>query len=286
MQRFRPQNFKKFLANIRSQNQSIRSGGLMSLAEFLAYGDGESMTGFPLADFCKELVKIFQKDKSDEIIDIDTQCIVNILDCYPMAAKTLMSMSFLRIVRERLKALSVRSIENCIHAVSTMTKTRAKEIGQNLGIKKILRYIPSFRVAEQRFAIQAVSRITSSYVDERFVNSLAILAGLFTSGDSTVASEAITSFNNIIRESSLKDVPLCVAENVCVAIVCITDTGMLKRILEIILFLIESPELANAVIENSINFESIFRCSEIGPELDAIRHTGLIIMQRLLPQLT
>jgi hypothetical protein len=272
------------MGNVRSQNPALRLEGLRTVSEALAFGDPNFLAGFPLADCCKEFIKILQRDASPKILESVTQCIVNILDCYPTFAKNLMSLNILRVFREKFQTdLSVTTLENSVHAVSIITRGRAKEVGQIFGIKKILKLVPSFRIAEQRYAIAAVTRVTSSFFADNFVKCFPLLSVLFSSIDPPIVNDALSSFTNVLSNVPLEAVPPIVIAEIAKSTSSVQDGKTMIRILELVMRLMTSGPLCEAVAASSFDWATLFNGGDFGPELNRIRRSALIIVRGLLP---
>ena len=272
--------WKKEVNGVKSPNASVRLSALRSVAVALA--EQSDLSGFPLGDLCKSFVKILQNEKDRDILEACTQCILNSLMCYDAAAaRGLMSIGFLPAVSSRLDDLPPESAQNLVHALSVMTKSYPADVGQVIGIERILNLVPCFRAAEQRFAVQAISRITTRYVDKESARCLGTLVSLTRNSD--LAVEAMAAFRNIMRGLDMTDVPVCVVEELVESTRKVSDAPILLEVLGSLLDFAQLQVLAEAIVAAKVNFKALLENEQFNNEaLMAVKMT-LELMKLLLP---
>ena len=272
--------WKKEVNGVKSPNPTVRLNTLKSIAvELVQLSD---LSGFPLGDLCKSFVKILQTEKDRDILEADTQCILNALTCYDtVAARGFMSIGLLPVVSARLDELPPEAAQSLVHALSLLTKSFPGDVGQVIGIDRILNLVPCFRAAEQRFALQAISRITTRYVDKKSAKCLGGLVALTRNSD--LAVEAMTAFKNIMQQLDMTDVPVCVVEELAKSTTEVSDAPILLEVLGSLLDFAQLQVLGEAIIAAKINFKVLLATEQFNNEALMAMKMTLELMKLLLP---
>ncbi|OHT05278.1 hypothetical protein TRFO_27040 [Tritrichomonas foetus] len=268
--RFSPAAYKRIINDIKTNSPGFsntkRLDGLEKLAETLAFAEPTQLRNFPTTECCKEIVKIIQNSNDLLILTLSTQCIVNLLESIPDSQKSIVNANYISIAKEKIVSdnkqnsgqnLSKSIIENIIHSFCTLTKYRAKEIGQNIGVKFILDNFERINTAEKHYASIAMSKFTSYFVAPRFAKSLPVIAGYFASNDEIIANYMIDTFTNILNSVDFSDIPLEVAEVLSAVIICIESAEVMLRVIELLQRLTFNKKFAEAVIDNDFNFAHV-----------------------------
>ena len=278
----RPADVKKVLNQIKSPSPTVKASALETLALLLT--TNTRLDGFPVTDLGREFVKILQKDKNPEVLERDSQCILNFLIVQEeLGARLILRNNFLAVVSEHIDRFPPLAIENCIHAVSVITKSRALEVAQHFDVKTIIDQLPQFRLAEQRFAIQAVDRMTACYFEKQSIKSLPSIAGLLASSDQTIATTAMKSFRNILEHIELTDLPVAAVENLALATSCIRDSFLQRQVLDALINATAVPSLAEAIINTGVSFDVMLMGCKYSAESDRVLRLSLELIKQLLP---
>lgn len=276
--------YKRMLNDIRSNNPSVKLSSLESIAETIAFSDPLTLRNFPIQEACKEFVKIIQHSNDMQILALSSQCIVNLLDSCPESAKHLMNFNYIQIVKEKMDyEISKNVIENLVHSLCALTKTKAKAVGQVFGIKFILKNLDAMNGAERHYAVSSLSNFTSYFCTPKFGASLPTIAGYFSSNDDQIVSNMITTFTNIMNSVNFSDIPIETIETLCVSLSIINNSKTIIQILELLLYLILSQPFAEMVIDVGLNYEGLLTNTDYGLDLPKIRLLTNQIIRLLLP---
>ncbi|KAK8894789.1 hypothetical protein M9Y10_023227 [Tritrichomonas musculus] len=276
--------FKRMLNDVRSNKTEIKLNGLETIAEQIAFSDGSSLRNFPVQEACKEFVKIVQNSNDMAVLTLTTQCIVNLLDSIPDSSRQLTNFNYIQIAKEKMQyELSKGVLENIIHSLCTLTKTRAREVGQLLGVKFILKNLETLSGPEKHYAVAAMARFTSYYATSKFAQSLPTIANYFTSNDEQIVHNMLSTFTNILNAVGFSDVPKETIEIMCVSLSIATNPKIILQILTLLQRLIFHKEFGECLIETNLNYENFLTNTDFGNDFPKIRLTTMQIIRSLLP---
>lgn len=276
--------FKRMLNDVRSNKTEIKLNGLETIAEQIAFSDASSLRNFPVQEACKEFVKIIQTSNDMAVLTLTTQCIVNLLDSIPDSSRQLTNFNYIQVAKEKLQYdLTKGVLENIIHSLCTLTKTRAREVGQSLGVKFILKNLKTLSGPEKHYAVAAMSRFTSYFSISKFAQSLPTIANYFTSNDDQIVQNMIQTFTNILNNVGFSDIPKETIEIMCVSLSVVTSSKVVLQILTLLQRLIFNKDFSEILIETNLNYENFLTNTDFGNDFPKIRQITMQIIRSLLP---
>ena len=277
--------YKRILNDIRSQNPAVKLSGLEKITETIAFSEPSQLRNFPLQEACKEFVKIVQNSNDIAMLTLSSQCIVNVLDLNPDSSRILTMCNFIQVAKTRLygEELSKGVLENLIHALCAITKTRAKDVAQNVGVKFIMNNLEKLSGPERHYAVAALARFTSYYATAKFGKSLPDIAGYFSSNDEQIALNMITAFTNIMNAINFSDIPKEAVESICISTSLVSNPKTLIKLLELLQRLIFYKQFAECLIDVGINYEVLLNGNDFGNDSSKIRSITMQLIRSLLP---
>ncbi|KAH0790487.1 E3 ubiquitin-protein ligase UPL4-like isoform X5 [Histomonas meleagridis] len=279
------ESFDVALQLLLSDDEECQMDGLQILSNIFLYGAQEILIILPVEKATVALAKLVSQSNNQELLNLASSCVCNLLEANLNAIKYLASNGYLKGSAVAIKKSSNNQfIQNVIKSYSIFAEYSPRLIGSEIGIDTFLHCFNKLSPIEQKSAAKAMENITNTITSQNDLAHLDAIFKLLSHNNEIVVTSAIKTINNIIQNNDKTKIPLTFVQALIDGVNTFENGNTLVVAVRILVSLSCVNEFAEEMIKRGINFKRLL-FEDYKGNTSEIKRLTLNVVVNLLPDI-